>query len=293
MRSKTLRGPSSRRLTMLFLVVLLPPAVALVWLGLELLDRDRALLAQREFERREAAADAVTRHLTQALYEAERWLTDDGMPEGVTRITFSPSGMHLYPKARGLWASRVPPMREPATREFVEAERSEYMGLGDRGLSRYKALAASADPAVRAGAVLRLARVHRQAGRIAEALDAYLALAAFDTYAVAGMPADLVARREICHLLEAAGRQRELQAQALALERDLTEGRWTLDRPGWELTTADLRRWTGRAPGSGEAQALAAAVDWLADRWHSGRSLSESGHHALAVGTSEVYGALA
>ena len=47
MRASRRRSPSSRRLTLLFVVVLLPPALALVWLGATLLDQDRAMLARR------------------------------------------------------------------------------------------------------------------------------------------------------------------------------------------------------------------------------------------------------
>ena len=43
----------------MFLAVVVPPAVTLVWLGLRLLEQDRALAAQRALERREAALQAL------------------------------------------------------------------------------------------------------------------------------------------------------------------------------------------------------------------------------------------
>ena len=55
------RGTSRIRLTVMFVAVLLPPAVTLIWLGFRLLEQDRDLQAQREIEGREAVADAITR----------------------------------------------------------------------------------------------------------------------------------------------------------------------------------------------------------------------------------------
>ena len=55
------RFDSAHKLTLVFLAVLVPAAATLVWLGLRLLEQDRALWTQRDFERQEAAADAVVR----------------------------------------------------------------------------------------------------------------------------------------------------------------------------------------------------------------------------------------
>lgn len=46
--------------------------MALVWLGLQLLEQDRSLRAQRELERQQAAGQSVVRSLEQALAETER-----------------------------------------------------------------------------------------------------------------------------------------------------------------------------------------------------------------------------
>jgi hypothetical protein len=209
-------GPTSRRLAMLFLAVVLPPAVALVWLGAQLVAQDRTMAAQRQGERRELAIAGITRALTQSLADAERWLIDDGLPEGSVRVTSTSAAaeaaVELYPAGRVLWVPRPPVVLEPASQVFEEAERAEHQDRGDKGLGRYEALARSDRPAVRAGALLRLARVHRREGRIDEALLAYVDLAAHETLAIHGMPADLLARREICRVLESAGRMSELVA---------------------------------------------------------------------------------
>jgi hypothetical protein len=61
--NRRLLRPSSRRLAMLLLAVAVPPAATLVWLGLQLLQQDRELLTQRDFERRQTAVQAVARAL--------------------------------------------------------------------------------------------------------------------------------------------------------------------------------------------------------------------------------------
>jgi len=50
MSSGRLSSSSSRELALLFLAVVAPPAVTLVWLGLQLLEQDRSLWAQRDLE---------------------------------------------------------------------------------------------------------------------------------------------------------------------------------------------------------------------------------------------------
>ena len=269
MRSTALRSHSSRGLMLVFLAVLLPPAAALVWLGLQLLEQDRTFLAQREATRREAAADAIGRALTQSVAEAERWLTDGDVPEGAVRVTISqalPRVVSVYPTGRTYWVPEASALQEAAADIFADAERAEYRGVGDRGRSTYAAGARSADASVRAGALLRLGRLHRREGRTDEALTAYARLAEHEAIGINGTPAELAARRAICDVLESAGRLVELRAQCAALETHLTSGRWLLDRAAWELAARDVERWTGRPPGSRERLALSAAVDWLVAR---------------------------
>ena len=80
-------------------------------------------------------------------------------------------GVRLEPATHVLWAPGLPQLPEIATDRFIEAERLEFQGLGDRGRSRYAAQAQSRDTSIRAGAILRLARyVHRSQGEAEEAL---------------------------------------------------------------------------------------------------------------------------
>jgi hypothetical protein len=63
---------ASRRLIVSFVLVLLVPATAVVWLGARLVEQDRALASRQLRERRESAADRVIAGLEQALSSTER-----------------------------------------------------------------------------------------------------------------------------------------------------------------------------------------------------------------------------
>jgi signal transduction histidine kinase len=78
------------------------------------------------------------------------------------------------------------------------------------------------------------------------------------------MPADLLARRAICFLLEEFSRQDDFARELADLERDFVAGLWYLDQPTWELTAMQLAKWTGRTiDPSAEQLALTAVGEWL------------------------------
>src|SRR5215471_13813273 len=108
-----LRAARSRRLAILLLAVTLPPAVALVWLGWQLLLQDRSLLAQRDFERRQAATDAIVHSLQLSVTDAERHVLDGPVPAGMVRLLFGPAGMEAQPADRVGWLPRVTSADEP------------------------------------------------------------------------------------------------------------------------------------------------------------------------------------
>ena len=214
-----LSGGSSRKLALLFLAVVAPPAVTLVWLGLQLLEQDRSLWAQREQESRQATAQAVIRSLEQALAEAER-LTEPPPPEGMVRFTVSDEGVRATPADRALWLPVAPRFEEAEARQFTEAEKLEFQGGAEGARLTYQDMASSPQPEVRAGALLRLARVHRRTERWDDALGAYRSLADIHGVAIEGIPADLVARRAACSILAESGRTQELDQETAALEAE-------------------------------------------------------------------------
>jgi len=286
-----LSGSSPRALAVLFLAVVAPPAITLVWLGIQLLQQDRSLGAQRDLERRQAAAQAVLRSLEHSLAEVER-LTEAPLPaplpDGVVRFTVSPTGVEAQPPARVLWLP-VPRSMPPAeARQFAETEKIEFQGVADPALFTYQEIARSPKPAVRAGALLRLARIHRRAARWDDALAAYHSLAGINRVAIDGMPADLVALRATCSVLEDSGRKQELRREAAALEAGFLAGRWMLDQPAWELVAGQLEQWTGRAlQVSAERKAFSAVADWLWNEWQRNRELPASGRR-LVVGEATL-----
>jgi signal transduction histidine kinase len=128
----------------------------LVWLGLQLLRRDRALLVQREFERRQSAGQAVARSLEQSLASAERVLAGGPVPDGRLRVSILPTGLAVEPAARILWLPEMPPWcrqsrgcfwrlndsSTKAARNAANRRRSFYGTLG-RNIERLHALVES------------------------------------------------------------------------------------------------------------------------------------------------------
>jgi hypothetical protein len=106
---------ASHRLLMLFFLVVFLPAVTLVFLGVRLLEQDRALERQREGEILERAADNGVRVLEQDLAELAKHLSGPvwaaaEIPEGclyihvaADRIQAAPPGrLPYYPTAGSL-----------------------------------------------------------------------------------------------------------------------------------------------------------------------------------------------
>ncbi len=246
MFSERLWRGRSRSLTLLLLAVVVPPAATLVWLGWLLLQQDRALLAQRDFERRQVAAQTAVRSLELSLAAAERVVLAGPVPKGMVRLVLSAARVDAQPADRVLWLPTRRRAELADDRRFADAERLEFQGGVDRALTIYENAARSPKPEVRAGALLRLARVRRTQTRWDDALSAYRSLSTIYDVAIAGAPADLQARRGAGAVLQASNRTQELVREARALEVDLLAGRWTLDRAAWELTAADIERWTGQ-----------------------------------------------
>lgn len=254
-----------RRLALLFLAVIVPSAGALVLLGVQLLDQERGAAIQQEKERREAAEKDAVRSLDQSLAAVERALVDDvPIPDGAVRLTISSTGVQANPRDRLLWLPVAPSLREAPQDLFRQAEEAELQAAGDRGSARYQELARSEDPAIRAGALLRLARVARETDHPGDALAAYRSLVQVRQIAIEGTPADLIARSAICDILAASGTKSELTREAEALKSDLLAGHWDLDRAGWELSAQRIAEWTGSPVSLPEdREALSEAAEWL------------------------------
>ncbi len=118
---------ASRRLILSFVLVLLVPAAAVVWLGVRLIEQDRALASRQLRERRESAADRLTARLEQAVSSTERRL--DGDPtrlpiqpdDDAVVVTLRPDGIEAYPRDHLLYVPAIPPGPAEPTAAFEDA----------------------------------------------------------------------------------------------------------------------------------------------------------------------------
>jgi signal transduction histidine kinase len=239
-----------------------------VWLGWQLLQQERTLAAQREMEGRQAAGLTIVRSLEKLLSDSGRQVIEGPPPNRSARFTISESGVLADPAAVVLWLPTPLPLRAAASAPFRDAEVLEFQGKAEKAVSLYDQAVRSGERDIRAGALLRLARVYRRERTWDSALNAYRQLALLNTIAIDGIPADLVARTAICSIFEESGRKHELNTEAPALESDFLAGRWSLDRASWELTAAELEQWTGRAPEvAAERKQASAVADRLWEEW--------------------------
>ena len=274
METMSRRPGTPRGLLILFGTVVALPAAALVFLGVRLLQQDRELARQRRAEVLEQASDRAVRALTDEMAALQRRLSDPSWrpteaPPGSLYVLMNRDSVRPTPASALVYYPVVPPLPEPPAAPFAELEAAEFTVQDlPKALEISRRLAASADPPVRVGALVRQARILRKMGRTADALPVYAALATVTGVAINQLPADLVARRMRCVLLEELARPDELRREAAALDADLGAGRWPLNQVSYEYVAAQLDGWLGsarRPHANGEA--LAAAVDWLYRQW--------------------------
>jgi signal transduction histidine kinase len=261
----------------LFLLITLAPSVLLIWFGWRSLQQDRTLALQAVQERRNQTADLVVSGLEQSVAAAEQSLRDSSAasalaePEGAVVVVLAADHVEAFPKKRLLYYPLQPTRLEASGQFFAAAEdlefrRSDYTAAA----ASLRQLAFSDDPAVRSGALVRLARNLRKSGDIAGALDAYSRAEQVRGVAVNGVPADLLARWARCDLLAQERRNSQLQEEASNLGGALLSGQWRLSRAAYQFHVEEVRRWLGAGlhipP---DAQALSEAVEWL---WNRSRS---------------------
>jgi len=286
-----------RGLLILFGTVVALPAATLVFLGVRLLQQDRELAHQRRAEVLEQASGRAVRALDDGLAAIQRRLSDPSWrpteaPPGSVYVLMAGDQARTVPSSALAYYPVVPRMKEPPAAPFGELEAVEFKAQDlPKALELSRRLAGSADPLVRAGALLRQARILRKMGRAADALPIYGTLATFTTISINGSPADLVARKTRCLLLKELTRASELRQEAAALDADLDAGRWQLDRMSYQYVSTQLNEWLGpaRQPHA-DSEGLAAAVEWLYQQWTrgSGSELSPNGARSVATNGTTV-----
>src|SRR5450759_2425527 len=227
-----------RSLLTLYLAGAITGVVCLAWLAGRLLDQEQAVELQRAREQLEVAADRAVAVCQRSLNELERqaFAADGPLPPDTVAVIADRLSVRSRPAGRLVFVPVVAPSSDVPPGVFTAGEQAEF---GKTGLANaadiYRALTRAPSRAVRAGALVRLGRTLRKAGRHAEALQAYAELARVDDVRIEGRPADLMAREARCSVLEETGQRDVLEREAHDLRRDLASGRWALTRAAWEF----------------------------------------------------------
>lgn len=266
-----LRPP--QRVLLLLVGVTLLLGVTLGWLSWQLLAQDRQLESQQLRGQLEEAADRVAAALRlrlEALADSMARHAPAADNDAVL-VRFTRDSVHFL--------SGGPLPYQPVPAAFVTASatfaRAESLEFRVRDLSRAAAMlrnqTQTAAPATRAGALLRLGRVLRKAGRPDSALAVYRLLERESLVTLEGLPAELVAREARVTVLEATGRTAAIEAEALYA--DLLEGRYRVAAGSFAFYSERL---ASRVPAGQRAVrdsaaaprlALAAALDGLWAAW--------------------------
>jgi signal transduction histidine kinase len=255
------RPRSGRRLVALFGITILLPALLLAALGARTIRQERRIADQQLRERIERAADLVLLDIEREVRSwqsaVEQFASSDrsasALPPTVRSALSEPgSGVILSSTERGPvpWPEQqilYSPRSDVASpdgvdRAFSAAEAAELRdGNQARALELYRqALAAATTPQVRAAALHRTARTLRKLRRDDDALAAYRQLSTTHEW-IGAVPADLIARYEICAILAGPSRSAPVGTAARDLYNDLVDGRWRLEKSRYFYYSAALR----------------------------------------------------
>jgi signal transduction histidine kinase len=231
--------PPKALLLLLFLLTFVSVSTLAIF-GWRLLEQQRMVEAQRSQDRLEHAADRITATVREAMAKSSERLAAGLVSPDDLLFTLSPTSLNATPPGQLLYYPFPPPDPEPHSKIFTEPELFEFAeSQPTEALRGFERLAHSADTSVRAGALLRTARVLRNLGRREQSIAIYRQLADMNE-SVAGVPAGLLATLAICELSPSP-------QPALDLRNDLGSGRWRLTRGQFEFYWSEAGRITGRA----------------------------------------------
>ena len=230
----------TRTLLLLLFLLTLASISTMAFFAWRLIEQHRMVEAQRSRERLEQAADRITAIVRGTIAESSDRLGAGLVSPGDLLFTLSPTSLDATPPGRLLSYPFPPPDPEPHPDVFAEAELFEFPeSQPEEALRAFERFANSTDISLRAGALLRIARVLRKLGRREESITAYRKLAAIDAN-IAGVPAALVARHAVCELSQSP-------REAMELRNDLSSGRWRLTRGQFEFYWSEAGRMAGTA----------------------------------------------
>lgn len=244
MRPLTIRLLSVRRSLPLFLAIVVCLAIWQVWLTWRLMEQDRNLAAQRSRERLEQIADLAVAQLSSALGEWDLSLRElDALPPPAalkaklppngTLVLLAHQSVAAYPGKALLFVPESP-SAGPLSKVFETAERLEFREQNyDRAIEALRPL--TGQPATRAEAWLRIARLERRRNHPEAALAAYDRMSPETGVSPDGVPYALLAAGARCELSGAVKAAEQLRAALL-------EGRWPLHRETFEYYWSEVNR---------------------------------------------------
>jgi signal transduction histidine kinase len=247
-RPLTIKLLSVRRSLPLFLAVVVCLAFWQVWLTWRLMEQDRNLSAQQARERLEQIADLAVAQLGGALDGWELGLRDlDTLPPPAalntkfplngTLVLLTQHSVTTYPHKPLLFVPD-PPSGSPVSDAFDNAEKLEFRDQSYSGaIAVLRPLIDQ--PATRAEALLRSARLERRLNHSDAALANYDRLVRETSVNADGVPYALLASGARCELLPpGSARTAELQH----LRTALSEGRWPLPHESFDYHWAEVNR---------------------------------------------------
>lgn len=229
------RTPRSLLWSLLATAVLV--TATLGWLGWRLLDQQAALEDQRTRERTEATADAIASGMRGRLAEAGEGLSS--WLSGPTALAPAIGGVAMVKLDASVVVSPagalpfVPgnPSQDEPLAVFAEVEALEFGGADSTVVAaRYRAIARDRDPRVRAGALLRLARVLRRTRDYSGAREAYRELADLGPVRTDNLPAELIGLDGQRAMSKALGDHDDERVIGTRLLDGLNSGRWLITR---------------------------------------------------------------
>ena len=252
MRLQTLSPLAVRRSLPLFLAIVVCLAIWQVWLTWRLMEQDRNLAVQRSRERLEQIADLAVAQLGGQLGDWDLNLRELNAlpPSAALRAKFPLGGTLVILEHQSVAADPPrpllfvpePPMASPLPDVFEAAAKFEFRDQNyERAIEALQPL--TQQPAARAEALLRIARLERRLNHPDAALAAYDRMLQETAVSPDGVPYALLAAGARCELLADARDPRHSVAEATEqLRAALVKGRWPLHRATFEYYWAEVNR---------------------------------------------------
>ena len=253
-------------------------AGTLGWLGWRLLSQEEALVRQRFHDRLEQAADTQLAGFLRTVADTEAWLgqmgtvlptAGDGRRGDAVIVMFSADRVQTQPSGVLPYVPAIPLAAPFDPTVFAASDVLEFQSRDLAAAAEQLAgIALGRNGAVRAEALMRLARVQRKAGHVDLALDTYAQLHDEQAIGLADAPYALVSRFARSQLL-AAAQPAAAEREAVALATDLQSGRFAVGKAtyAWyDEGTRKLAR-TAAPPVAPAPLALADLVDTLWSEW--------------------------